>query len=456
MYFKRFDEAEKAFHAMDRMDLALEMRKRLGDWFRVVQMVTQGYGDDRDHQLALNQIGDYYADRQKWNKAAQFYSQAKNNVKLATCLYMLEDFAGLEQLTQALTPGPESVELLKEIGEKFTSVGMVREAEGAFIRAGEPRMAIDACASLNEWDQAVKLAQQHADPAHIEELLARYAGHLLEKGDKFEAMTLYRKAHKHNKAAELLAELAEESASTRVNPMRTKKLYTLCALELEELQKRTMGDSGTGNTLDRLLDHDSALVGSTKEMGWRGAEAYHFYMLAQRQLFEGSPQQIEAAMRTALRLRAYEDLLPAKDIYSLIGLTAYYNKSFAQCSKAFIKLESLPDNQADAATRERYETLAMAIFVPNPPVDLSTGHSQCPECRSNVDEWAETCSSDVCTRRFAMCTATGRSILDESYITCQTCRHPVLSDAQRHFRLQCCPLCHHSLFDQGPLGHGEY
>lgn len=55
------------------------------------------------------------------------------------------------------------------------------------------------------------------------------------------------------------------------------------------------------NTLDRLLDQDSALGSSTKELGWRGAEAYHFYMLAQRQLFEGSPQQIEAAMRTALR-----------------------------------------------------------------------------------------------------------------------------------------------------------
>eukprot|EP00658_Telonema_sp_P-2_P057526 TRINITY_DN4596_c0_g6_i3.p1 TRINITY_DN4596_c0_g6~~TRINITY_DN4596_c0_g6_i3.p1 ORF type:complete len:1179 (-),score=268.48 TRINITY_DN4596_c0_g6_i3:50-3586(-) len=430
-YFKRFDEAEKAFHAMDRMDLALEMRKRLGDWFRVVQMVTQGYGDDRDHQLALNQIGDYYADRQKWNKAAQFYSQAKNNSKLAVCLYMLEDFVGLEQLTQALPPGPESYELLKEIGDKFTSVGMVAEAEGAFIRAGEPRMAIDACASLNEWDQAVKLAQEHADPAHIEELLARYARHLLEKGDKFEAMTLYRKAHKHTKSAQLLADLAEESANTRVNPMRTKKLYVLCALELEELQKRAMG--GAGSTLDRLLDQDHALVGTTKELGWRGAEAYHFYMLAQRQLFEGSPQQIEAAMRTALRLRVYEDILPAKEIYSLIALTAYYNKSFAQCSKAFIKLESLPDTEADASTRERYETLAMAIFVPNQPVDLTATRRQCPECRSHVEEWAEKCTSDVCNKRFSMCVATGRSILDESYVTCQTCRHAILTDAIRHY-----------------------
>lgn len=431
-YFKQFDEAEHAFKAMDRTDLALEMRKRLGDWFRVVQMVTQGYGDDMDHQLALNQIGDYYADRQKWMKAAQFYSQAKNNKKLATCFYMLEDFTGLEGLVHALPQGPDSTELLKEIGDKFTSVGMVHEAEVAFLRAGEPRLAIDACASLNEWDQAVQLAQQHADPAHIEELLARYASHLLQKGDKFEAMTLYRKAHKHTKAASLLAELAEESAATRVNPMRTKKLYVLCALELEELQQRTMGNGSAGSMLDKLMEHDSAM-GTSKEMGWRGAEAYHFYMLAQRQLFEGSPQQLEAAMRTALRLRSYEDILPAKDIYSLIALTAYYNKSYAQCSKAFIKLESLPD--LDATTKERYETLAMAIFVQHSPVDLSTTHEhRYPDGGQHVEDRAE-----------QICTATGRSIFDEPRVICKTCRHPLLEDAQRHFRLRSCPLCHHSL-----------
>ena len=70
-YFKRFEEAEKAYREIDRMDLALEMRKRLGDWFRVVQLVQQGCGDDNDNTLALNNIGDYYADRQKWNKAVQ-------------------------------------------------------------------------------------------------------------------------------------------------------------------------------------------------------------------------------------------------------------------------------------------------------------------------------------------------------------------------------------------------
>merc|ERR1719375_2434391 len=100
----------------------------------------------------------------------------------------------------------------------------------------------------------------------------------------------------------------------------------------------------------------------------------------------------------------------------------------------------------------------MAIFVPNPPIDLTTTRRQCPECKNHVEEWADSC--DSCGKRFHMCVATGRSILDERYITCQTCRHPLLEDAQRHFRcvvcafcliedagfrLENCPLCHHAL-----------
>ena len=39
VYFKRFDEAEKIYKDMDRLDLAIDMRARLGDWFTVKDML---------------------------------------------------------------------------------------------------------------------------------------------------------------------------------------------------------------------------------------------------------------------------------------------------------------------------------------------------------------------------------------------------------------------------------
>ena len=45
-YFQRFDEADALYRDIDRKDLAIELRIRLGDWFRVVQLVQSGGGDE--------------------------------------------------------------------------------------------------------------------------------------------------------------------------------------------------------------------------------------------------------------------------------------------------------------------------------------------------------------------------------------------------------------------------
>lgn len=41
---------------------------------------------------------------------------------------------------------------------------------------------------------------------------------------------------------------------------------------------------------------------------WHRAEAYHFWLLAHRQLYAGN---VDGAMRTALHLRSFDDVLKA-------------------------------------------------------------------------------------------------------------------------------------------------
>lgn len=55
-YFKRFEEAEKIYIEMDRRDLAVELRTKLGDWFRVVQLLKQGGGAGRCGYPETSQI----------------------------------------------------------------------------------------------------------------------------------------------------------------------------------------------------------------------------------------------------------------------------------------------------------------------------------------------------------------------------------------------------------------
>jgi hypothetical protein len=46
-----------------------------GDWFKVERLIKETGGDDAALANAWNKIGQYYSDRQKWAKAAQYYTQ---------------------------------------------------------------------------------------------------------------------------------------------------------------------------------------------------------------------------------------------------------------------------------------------------------------------------------------------------------------------------------------------
>ena len=45
-WYGRYDEAEDIYRTIDRKDLALDMRRKLGDWPKVVQLIEQGAGND--------------------------------------------------------------------------------------------------------------------------------------------------------------------------------------------------------------------------------------------------------------------------------------------------------------------------------------------------------------------------------------------------------------------------
>lgn len=45
-FFKRYDEAEQIFKDIDRKDLALALRMKLGDWAKVVALMESGAGND--------------------------------------------------------------------------------------------------------------------------------------------------------------------------------------------------------------------------------------------------------------------------------------------------------------------------------------------------------------------------------------------------------------------------
>jgi WD repeat-containing protein 35 len=72
--------------------------------------------------------------------------------------YRMEDFENLLKLVASL---PENSPILENLGDKFVSVGICEGAVQSYVRLGNVKKAIDACILLNQWNQAVELAEQH-------------------------------------------------------------------------------------------------------------------------------------------------------------------------------------------------------------------------------------------------------------------------------------------------------
>ncbi|KAL5015359.1 hypothetical protein ScPMuIL_009629 [Solemya velum] len=441
-YFRRFEEAERKYLDMDRRDLAVSLRKKLGDWFRVVQLLKTGAGgDDVQLEEAWNAIGDYYADRQKWYQAVTYYVQGQNQERLSECYYMLEDYQGLEKMVQAL---PENHKLLPEIAAMFVTVGMCQQAVDAYTKCNHIKAAIDCCVHLNQWTAAIDLAKRH-NVREIDSLLAKYAQHLLEKNKIINAIELYRKAGHFLEAAKLMFKLASDQAKAKGKPLHIKKMYVLGGLLVEQYHEhmkltsrsRTKEKKGAMATsaLAGFLEEDATAVSDSYVLdnAWRGAEAFHFYLMAQRQLLEG---YCEAAMRTTLYLREFEDILDPCDIYSLLALSSCTCRAFGTCSKAFIKLETVDTLMPEL--KQQFEELALEIFTKHSPKDSRSNKVECTSCGSGIPDWAFVCPS--CDTKFPTCIVTGRPLLEYQFWMCSSCKHRAYESEITSRKT--CPLCH--------------
>ena len=302
---------------------------------------------------------------------------------------------------------------------------------------------------LNQWNLAVELAEQHNFLA-IEQLLARYATHLIQKDKKMEAVELYRKANKNTESARLLAEIASKLQAQRAPPLMIKKIYVLAAFEIDSYKQRVFDASltqitGGGNTAEATAKTLNSLIttdintSADKALSnpWKGAEAIHFYLLCQRQLYQ---KEYKKAMKTSIRLMDYEREIDTREVYSLVALSSYYNKCYRECSKAFAILERLPG--LSSIEREKFENIALSLFSRHAPKDAAQVKFPCPKknCDAQISEYDTDCKR--CGSFFSACIASGQSILAKEYYTCKTCKHKALHKELVYLNLKHCPLCH--------------
>jgi WD repeat-containing protein 35 len=87
-----------------------------------------------------------------------------------------------------------------------------------------------------------------------------------------------------------------------------------------------------------------------------------------------------------MRLVQYEKELEAKEVYRLIALSGFLNRSYKECSKALAKLENLTNLTKEE--REKYQELAIAMFTKYDPENLKENQLKCPgkNCDAMISE----------------------------------------------------------------------
>jgi WD repeat-containing protein 35 len=446
-FFNDYDTAEETYNNADRKDLSINMRLKLGQWDRVINLMNEkGVVDENNMKIAYSNSADQYMDEKDYEKAEEFYKKANNNEGLINVWFATEEFDKASNFIERI---PEQNEFLLFMGEKFETYGLCDEAVNCYLRYGDVKKAIDTCVLMNKWNLAVELAEKN-NFFQIEGLVNKFGSILMEKGKKMDLVELYRKSHRHTEAAKILIKIAEDLKELNASPITLKKIYVVAALEMESFKTRLIDAQITNitqqtvkntTTLDTLITSDLSNVSDkTLNNPWKGAEAYHFYMLCQSQLYQNKYKE---ALKTALRLVLYEKELGAKEVYRLISLSAFLNQNYQHCSKALSTLENLPN--LTKVQRQKYKDLAVHIFMMNEPKNHNEFFVKCPnkKCGSEVSEFSIDCKS--CGSNFSPCVYSGQSIMMKGYYKCKRCKHKCLESEIYNKPIKFCPLCHLAL-----------
>ncbi|XP_028043319.1 WD repeat-containing protein 35 isoform X1 [Bombyx mandarina] len=175
-YFKDFDAAEKIYLNEDRRDLAIALRKRLGHWFRVVELLKMSANTTDAHiKQAYVNIGDFYIDRQNWSGALEYYKMSNNTEGLKKCYMALEDNESLSKLFISSPRTTKDTKLKQNDAELLDSKINEQPSIQYIIQLKESGRTIQAANMA--FQLANVEASKNASPLRIKKLYI-LAGHL--------------------------------------------------------------------------------------------------------------------------------------------------------------------------------------------------------------------------------------------------------------------------------------
>jgi WD repeat-containing protein 35 len=460
-YNSNYEEASKLFSKSNRSDLNLAMLMKLGKWEEVSEIMSQDENEEnkntKDEQIkmAYNNYADELYEKKEFDKAEEFYNKSGNVKGLTNCYFEKEEYDKASKMLEVI---PEEDEYLEEIGNKFLGLGMYDEAVIAFTKHGNIKKGIESYITCNRWEDAIDLSAKNGF-VYMQELVDKFSDQFRLSGKKLDLINLYKKANMSVEVHKYLCEIAQDMRKMGVPPITIKKIYVLAALELERYKaqiNQQIDEEGLINSRNKdnaklkINYIDDALkkdIDRITNNHWRGAEAFHYYLLCQVQIHN---KKYKSSCKTAMRLRFYEDILGTETVYRLIAICSYMNKCYKFFANALEVLSN--DKSVNKNLRLKYKQMSQDFFLKKKPENIDEKFYKCPnqDCQEPISEYDTYCST--CGYVMYGCVLSGMSILDNNYFKCKQCRNKTIKIEVKKKQFKHCPLCHVNLLEKKKEG----
>jgi WD repeat-containing protein 35 len=119
-FFMDYDKAEEIYNMMERRDLVISMRMKLGHWEKVIALVKEsGFAQEDILKVAYNNLAKQCVENKDYKKAEELFTLTNNHEGLINLWFKTENYEKAAKLIDAI---PEGNEFLLFMGENFETV----------------------------------------------------------------------------------------------------------------------------------------------------------------------------------------------------------------------------------------------------------------------------------------------------------------------------------------------
>lgn len=119
-FFLDYEKAEETYNSIDRKDLSILMRIKLGHWEKVINLIKEsGYVQEDNLKMAKNNLGIQYLENKDFIKAEEMFNETNNYEGLINVYFKSENYEKAIPLIDSI---PQGSEFLNFMAEKFETV----------------------------------------------------------------------------------------------------------------------------------------------------------------------------------------------------------------------------------------------------------------------------------------------------------------------------------------------